>query len=49
MINKIGSNIPAAFKGLILRDITGIAKIEAGPANPPFDIPNKITPNAAVK
>tara|TARA_Y100001970_G_scaffold155988_1_gene190972 strand:+ start:1352 stop:1453 length:102 start_codon:yes stop_codon:yes gene_type:complete len=33
----------------MLNDITGIANIDAGPAKPPLDIPNKITPIAAVK
>ena len=49
IIIKIGNNIPAAVWGLIVRDIRGIDKIAIGPANPPFDIPNKITPIDAVK
>ncbi len=41
--------MPAAITGFIPRDIIGIAKIEAGPANPPFDIPKRIIPSEAVK
>ena len=47
--NKTGSKIAAAEIGLIFRAIIGIAKIAIGPAKPPFDIPNKITPIEAVK
>ena len=41
--------IIAAIVGFIPKDIIGIAKIEAGPAKPPFDIPKRITPKEAVK
>ncbi len=47
--NKTGSKIAAANTGLIFKAMIGIAKIAIGPANPPLDIPNKITPIAAVK
>ena len=47
--NKIGNKIAAAFIGLILKAMIGIARIAIGPAKPPFDMPNKITPIAAVK
>ena len=46
---KIGNNIPAAVWGVIESDIIGIDKIAIGPANPPLDIPNKITPMDAAK
>ena len=49
MTSNIGSKIAAAIIGLILKDIIGIDKIAMGPANPPFEIPNKTTPIAAVK
>jgi len=35
--------------GFIERDITGMDRIAMGPANPPFEIPNKITPMEAYK
>jgi len=41
--------MPAAVIGLMLRHIIGIAKIDAGPAKPPFEIPKSITPIEAVK
>ena len=49
IIKSMGNRIPAAVIGFILNAITGIANIDAGPANPPLDMPNKITPIAAVK
>tara|TARA_Y100001960_G_C14622935_1_gene801623 strand:+ start:652 stop:789 length:138 start_codon:yes stop_codon:yes gene_type:complete len=45
----MGNNIPAATEGFIVKDIIGTAKIEAGPAKPPFEIPKIITPKEAVK
>ena len=45
----MGSNIPAAIAGFIDKDIIGTAKIEAGPAKPPFEIPKIIIPKDAVR
>ena len=45
----MGSNIPAAIAGLIDKALIGTAKIEAGPANPPFEIPKIIIHNEAVR
>tara|TARA_B100000925_G_scaffold222435_1_gene171123 strand:+ start:290 stop:568 length:279 start_codon:yes stop_codon:yes gene_type:complete len=42
-----GNRIPAAFKGLIAKDIIGTANIDIGPGNPPLDKPKTITPNDA--
>ncbi len=45
----MGNNIPAANTGLIFNDIIGIASIDAGPAKPPFEIPNNTIPILAVR
>ena len=45
----MGNNIPAAIAGFMAKDIIGTAKIDAGPANPPFEIPNIIIPIDAVR
>jgi len=41
---RTGNSIAAAFIGLITSAIIGIESIAMGPANPPLDIPKKITP-----
>ena len=42
-----GKRIPAAFRGLIAKDIIGTANIDIGPGKPPLDIPKTITPKDA--
>ena len=49
IINNTGSKIAAAITGLIAKVIIGKDKIAIGPAKPPLDIPNNITPIDAVK
>ena len=49
IIRRIGSNMPAAVTGLMLRHMIGIANIDTGPAKPPLEIPNTIIPIEAVR
>ena len=44
-----GKRIPAAFRGLIAKDIIGTANIDIGPGKPPLDNPKTITPKDAKK
>jgi hypothetical protein len=49
IIKSTGNKIAAAIIGFIERDIIGIDRIAMGPANPPFEIPNKTTPKEAYR
>ena len=47
IIIKRGSKIPAAWRGLITKDMTGTASIAIGPGTPPLEIPKTNTPKEA--